>query len=124
MFARSKRGDRLGRDVLAKAIKGTEISVFVGVMAALTATLIGTLLDLPLEWAHTFGIEQRFDGRPTPEEQAREAAFEALTYNRGERAEQLLVSLGNSWFPGVKRMAQAALRKRREHIFGEHHGRH
>jgi oligopeptide transport system permease protein len=30
--------------VLAKAIKGTEISVFVGVMAALVATLIGTLL--------------------------------------------------------------------------------
>ncbi len=27
--------DRLGRDVLAKAIKGTEISVFVGVLAAL-----------------------------------------------------------------------------------------
>ena len=37
-------GDRLGRDVLAKAVKGTEISVFVGVMAALAATLIGTLL--------------------------------------------------------------------------------
>ena len=37
-------GDRLGRDVLAKAIKGTEISVFVGVAAALCATLIGTLL--------------------------------------------------------------------------------
>ena len=37
-------GDRLGRDVLAKAIKGTEISVFVGVMAALAATAIGTLL--------------------------------------------------------------------------------
>jgi oligopeptide transport system permease protein len=37
-------GDRLGRDVLAKAVKGTEISVFVGVMAALVATLIGTLL--------------------------------------------------------------------------------
>jgi oligopeptide transport system permease protein len=36
--------DRLGRDVLAKAVKGTEISVFVGVMAALVATLIGTLL--------------------------------------------------------------------------------
>ena len=31
-------GDRLGRDVLAKAIKGTEISVFVGVLAALVAT--------------------------------------------------------------------------------------
>jgi peptide/nickel transport system permease protein len=37
-------GDRFGRDVLAKAIKGTEISVFVGVAAALCATLIGTLL--------------------------------------------------------------------------------
>jgi len=36
--------DRLGRDVLAKAIKGTEVSVFVGVMAALVATLIGTVL--------------------------------------------------------------------------------
>jgi oligopeptide transport system permease protein len=37
-------GDRLGRDVLSKAIKGTEVSVFVGVLAALVATLIGTLL--------------------------------------------------------------------------------
>ena len=37
-------GDRLGRDVLAKAIKGTEISLFVGVAAALVATLIGTVL--------------------------------------------------------------------------------
>jgi peptide/nickel transport system permease protein len=37
-------GDRLGRDVLAKAVKGTEISVFVGVMAAAAATLIGTAL--------------------------------------------------------------------------------
>ena len=36
--------DRLGRDVLSKAVKGTEISVFVGVLAALVATLIGTLL--------------------------------------------------------------------------------
>ena len=36
--------DKLGRDVLSKAIKGTEISVFVGVLAALVATLIGTLL--------------------------------------------------------------------------------
>lgn len=37
-------GDRLGRDVLSKAIKGTEISVFVGVLAALVATTIGTVL--------------------------------------------------------------------------------
>jgi len=37
-------GDRLGRDVLAKAVKGTEVSVAVGVAAALVATVIGTLL--------------------------------------------------------------------------------
>ena len=37
-------GDRLGRDVLAKATKGTEVSVFVGVLAAVLATSIGTLL--------------------------------------------------------------------------------
>ncbi|MDH4053154.1 MAG: ABC transporter permease [Rubrivivax sp.] len=36
--------DRLGRDVLSKAIKGTEISVFVGVLASLLATGIGTVL--------------------------------------------------------------------------------
>ncbi|HEY6132558.1 MAG TPA: ABC transporter permease [Rubrivivax sp.] len=36
--------DRLGRDVLSKAVKGTEISVFVGVLAAVLATSIGTLL--------------------------------------------------------------------------------
>ena len=35
-------GDRWGRDVLAKAIKGSQISIFVGVFAALVATLIGT----------------------------------------------------------------------------------
>jgi oligopeptide transport system permease protein len=37
-------GDRLGRDVLAKAIKGTQVSVLVGVLGAVMATLIGTLL--------------------------------------------------------------------------------
>jgi oligopeptide transport system permease protein len=37
-------GDRLGRDVLAKAVKGTQTSVFVGLVAAVFATLIGTLL--------------------------------------------------------------------------------
>ncbi|MCO5978351.1 ABC transporter permease [Ideonella oryzae] len=36
--------DRLGRNVLDKAIKGTQVSVFVGVLAALVATLVGTAL--------------------------------------------------------------------------------
>lgn len=57
-------GDRLGRDVLAKAIKGTQVSVFVGVLAALFATVLGTLLGALagffgrkvgdfLEWVYT-----------------------------------------------------------------------
>ncbi len=37
-------GDRLGRDVLAKAVKGTQTSVFVGLLAAVVATVIGTVL--------------------------------------------------------------------------------
>jgi oligopeptide transport system permease protein len=37
-------GDRLGRDVIAKAIKGAQVSILVGVSAAALATLIGTLL--------------------------------------------------------------------------------
>jgi peptide/nickel transport system permease protein len=36
--------DRLGRDVLAKATKGAQVSILVGVSAAVLATLIGTLL--------------------------------------------------------------------------------
>ena len=36
--------DRLGRDVLAKAMKGTQTSVFVGLLGALVATVIGTVL--------------------------------------------------------------------------------
>jgi len=36
--------DRLGRDVLSKAMKATQTSVFVGLLAALVATAIGTLL--------------------------------------------------------------------------------
>jgi oligopeptide transport system permease protein len=37
-------GDRLGRDVLSKAIKGTQVSVAVGVLAALMAAVFGTIL--------------------------------------------------------------------------------
>ena len=37
-------GDKWGRDVLQKAIKGSEVSIFVGLSAALLATTIGTML--------------------------------------------------------------------------------
>jgi len=36
--------DRLGRDVLAKALKGAQVSILVGVSAAVVATLLGTVL--------------------------------------------------------------------------------
>jgi len=37
-------GDKWGRDVLKKAVKGSEVSIFVGLSSALLATLIGTVL--------------------------------------------------------------------------------
>jgi peptide/nickel transport system permease protein len=37
-------GDRLGRDVIAKALKGAQVSILVGLAAALAASAIGTLL--------------------------------------------------------------------------------
>jgi len=37
-------GDKWGRDVLQKAVKGSEVSIFVGLTAALFATFIGTVL--------------------------------------------------------------------------------
>ncbi len=37
-------GDKWGRDVIAKTIKGSETSIFVGLAAALVATFIGTVL--------------------------------------------------------------------------------
>ena len=37
-------GDKWGRDVVSKTIKGSETSIFVGLAAAAVATLIGTLL--------------------------------------------------------------------------------
>src|SRR5258707_3314232 len=36
-------GDKWGRDVLQKVIKGSEVSIFVGLTAALLATFIGTV---------------------------------------------------------------------------------
>lgn len=56
-------GDRIGRDVMKKAIKGAQISILVGLTAALMATLIGTVLgavggyfggavDDTLEWIY------------------------------------------------------------------------
>lgn len=37
-------GDKWGRDVLQKVVKGSEVSIFVGLTAALFATILGTML--------------------------------------------------------------------------------
>ena len=47
--------DRLGRDVLAKALKGAQVSILVGVSAAVLATLIGTLAVLAALGAFVYG---------------------------------------------------------------------
>ena len=40
-------GDRWGRDVLLKTVKGSQTSILVGLSAALLATLLGTLMGAP-----------------------------------------------------------------------------
>ncbi len=48
----------------------------------------------------------------------RSAAFEALVYNRSERAERLLIKLSSSWRPSIRRQAAFTLQRRREYIYG------
>jgi len=48
----------------------------------------------------------------------RQAAFDALSHNRSEKAEKLLVKLASSWRLDIRRQAAAALRRRREIVFG------
>jgi HEAT repeat protein len=47
----------------------------------------------------------------------RRAAFEALSYNRSERAEKLLVKLASNWRSDIRRQAAAALQRRRELMY-------
>jgi hypothetical protein len=49
----------------------------------------------------------------------REASFEALAHNRGEKAERMLVKLSGSWRSDIKTHAKAALQQRRELIYGD-----
>lgn len=48
----------------------------------------------------------------------RKAAFDSLVENRSDKSEKLLVKLGNSLRPDIRRQASAALRRRRELIYG------
>ncbi|MDD5425851.1 MAG: HEAT repeat domain-containing protein [candidate division Zixibacteria bacterium] len=48
----------------------------------------------------------------------REAAFNALILNRGQKSEKFLIKLTSSWRPSLKELATAAIKKRREIIYG------
>ena len=48
----------------------------------------------------------------------REAAFESLTLNRSEKSEKFLLKLTSSWRPQLKQLATAAIKKRRDIIYG------
>ncbi|UCC43026.1 MAG: HEAT repeat domain-containing protein [Candidatus Zixiibacteriota bacterium] len=49
----------------------------------------------------------------------RQAAFEALSFNRSDRCERALVKLASSWRPDIKQQAAFALNRRREVIYGD-----
>jgi len=106
--------DRLGRDIIAKVIKGAEISIFVGVFAALLATFIGTVLgaiggyfggranDL-LEWVYNVftaipGILLIF-------------AFAAVV---GRGIDTVIYILGLTGWTGIYRLMRAEYLKHRE----------
>jgi oligopeptide transport system permease protein len=103
--------DRLGRDVLAKAIKGAQISIYVGVLAALLATLIGTVLgafagffggrvgDL-LEWVYNV-----FTAIPTI---LLIFAFAAVV---GRGVGSVVLILGLAGWPGIYRLIRAEFMK-------------
>ncbi|MEA1981640.1 MAG: HEAT repeat domain-containing protein, partial [candidate division Zixibacteria bacterium] len=48
----------------------------------------------------------------------RSAAFEALSLNKSEKADQVLVKLSNSWRPSIKQFAQKTLNIRRTVMYG------
>lgn len=105
--------DRLGRNVLSKAVKGAQISVFVGVLSALLATVIGTALgalagyfggktgDL-LEWVYNVftsipGILLIF-------------AFAAVA---GRGVQSVVLILGFAGWTGIYRLVRAEFMKHR-----------
>lgn len=104
-------GDRLGRDVLAKVIKGAEVSITVGVLAAVVATVIGTVLGALsgffggkvgdfLEWLYNVftaipGILLIF-------------AF-AVIFGRGVTS--VVMILGLAGWPGIYRLIRAEFMK-------------
>jgi len=49
----------------------------------------------------------------------RQAAFEALSKNKSEKCEKLLLKLSHSWRADIKKKAQETLHCRREYIYGE-----
>lgn len=73
--------------------------------------------DLAAPYLSQLALKYNFFGNETLAFYRR-AAFEALSLNRGEKAEKLLLRLSGNWRPDVKNQAKQALYRRRTIIYG------
>jgi oligopeptide transport system permease protein len=106
-------GDKWGRDVLQKVVKGSEVSIFVGLTAALFATLIGTMLGAAagywggwvndfLEWVYNI-----FTSIPYILLILAFAAVAAATGKFGKGILPIVLILGLTGWTGIYRLMRA-----------------
>jgi len=76
--------------------------------------------DMAVEFLVSLAEKRSLFGR-SETAYTRQAAFEALSYNRGELAEKALLKLASSWHGDTKEAARHALQRRRELIYGGGH---
>ena len=106
-------GDKWGRDVLQKVVKGSEVSIFVGLTAALFATVIGTMLGAAagffggwvndfLEWVYNI-----FTSIPYILLILAFAAVAAATGSFGKGVLPIVLVLGLTGWTGIYRLMRA-----------------
>jgi len=106
-------GDKWGRDVLQKVIKGSEVSIFVGLTAALFATLIGTMLGAAAGyfggWVNDFleWIYNIFTSIPYILLILAFAAVAAATGKFGKGILPIVLILGLTGWTGIYRLMRA-----------------
>ncbi len=106
-------GDKWGRDVLQKAIKGAEVSIFVGLVAALLATAIGTMLGAAAGyfggWVNDFleWIYNIFTSIPYILLILAFAAVAAATGKFGKGILPIVLILGLTGWTGIYRLMRA-----------------
>ncbi len=106
-------GDKWGRDVLQKVVKGSEVSIFVGLTAALFATLIGTMLGAAAGyfggWVNDFleWIYNIFTSIPYILLILAFAAVAAATGKFGKGILPIVLILGLTGWTGIYRLMRA-----------------